>query len=1319
MNNSSINIQGNIISSEIIEKIRSEESGYFQQPSFFNAAHSVRDEIGNAWINAKSLWAIFKTKRERLKDDHSGTTETRKSWMEPFLAELNYAATKSPVYQHEESGKKFEISHRDEEIGHFPIHLVSFKQSLDKSAKEGKSSPHALVQEYLNSVEQAYALVSNGIFLRLLRDSSRIVRISYYEFNLEKMMEEDLFADFAILYRTLHASRFINKEDLQDGCIFEYYHLQSLQSGSRMRENLSVAVINALVGYPNGIVLDRHQPFRNQTGLANGFIQHPGNQDLRNDILSGRITANTFYAELLQLIYRFLFLIVTEERDLVYPGTLDEDTFRKKRIYYQYYSIERLRKLAGQLIYVDGNKDDLWEGLKSTFILFENEYYGEKLGIRSLSSGIFASDILGTLSTMRLDNKTLIDTIAGLCYFVNNQTGQTVRVNYSDLDVEEFGSVYEGLLEYSPDFECNRDIIPLFCFKEGTLRAKSGSHYTPEDLCKPLIQHSLEYIIEERLATFGINQSTSLHRLTNGERETAIKKLLSIKVCDVACGSGHLLLSAARRIALEIARLYSNEEQPNPVAMRMAMRMVIKNCIYGVDKNPLAIELCKVALWLEAHNPGEPLNFLDHHIKHGDSIVGLAYQEELMTEIPNEAFKAISGDDKEIAKRYRESNRKGAGSSQELGLFDDKVTKSLREIIKQFDLLSRMPETTSEQVKEKERKYILLSKSPEMQRLKSLADIKTAQFFIPKIAAYEKYLVTNKRYFEYLRGGRIPAELETIDIFITQKNFFHWFLEFPEIFSQGGFDCILGNPPFLGGQKLSGSFGNAYLEYLKYNYQPIGAVDFVTYFFRRIFNLLHPDGFQSLVSTNTIAQGSAREGGLDFICSNGGIINHAVRSMRWPGEAAVEVSLVTIRKGQWNQDIILNKKKVERITPYLDDSEVLGNPYPLKQNAGKSFIGSYVLGMGFVVTTEQAQALIAKDPRNKDVLFPYLNGEDLNNDPEQKPSRWVINFFDWSEEKSRTYPDCFEIVERLVRPERQRWQKDKDGNEIIGTYALRKPLPQKWWIYGEKRPALYETISKVDQVMVVPLVSKYTAIEFAPTNMVFMHKLGIITLNDYSSFSLLSSTIHNIWCWRNSSTLGAGTLNYSTTDCFEPFPFPENFTEKTSYAGKIYKERRDLIIQRTKLGLTKLYNQFHNKLLKNISTDDNNIDNSNFEKKYGKESLYLWKHLGKQFELNLFNDICDDIFELRKLHIDLDNAVLESYGWKDIELIHNFYELEYLPENDRIRFTIQTEARKEIFKRLLLLNHKRHSEEQIINSTTQKTIQGKLNNQSLLFPELT
>lgn len=359
---------------------------------------------------------------------------------------------------------------------------------------------------------------------------------------------------------------------------------------------------------------------------------------------------------------------------------------------------------------------------------------------------------------------------------------------------------------------------------------------------------------------------------------------------------------------------------------------------------------------------------------------------------------------------------------------------------------------------------------------------------------------------------------------------------------------------------------------------------------------------------------------------------------------------------------------------------------PLASNKGKSFQGSIVLGKGFVLSPEEAERLIKKDPRNKEVLFPYLNGDDLNSDPEQKPSRWVINFFDWDEEKAKTYPDCYEIVERLVKPERQRWKIDNNGNEIIGTYALRKPLPQKWWIYGEKRPALYNTISELDQVMVIPLVSKYSSFEFSDTDTVFMHKLGVIVLNDFHSFTILSSSIHNLWCWKNSSTLGSGTLNYSTTDCFENYPFPTSITIYLENIGRKYYYQRKSLMSKTGLGLTKIYNLFHSKgIQSSIDSNDNQVK-------------YLKKYLEKTPSTNSYEDIIDGIRELRKLHIQMDQSVVDLYGWNDLELQHDFYELEYLPENDRVRFSIDPASRKEVLKRLLLLNLNQYNEEMKYNT---------------------
>jgi len=316
----------------------------------------------------------------------------------------------------------------------------------------------------------------------------------------------------------------------------------------------------------------------------------------------------------------------------------------------------------------------------------------------------------------------------------------------------------------------------------------------------------------------------------------------------------------------------------------------------------------------------------------------------------------------------------------------------------------------------------------------------------------------------------------------------------------------LGNPPFLGGQKLSGTYGDAYLECIKYKFSPIGAVDLVTYFFRRIFDIIRQGGFQSLISTNTIAQGKAREDGLDVIVRQGGSINHAVRSMKWPGRAAVEVALVTITKQNWKSKFVLGGKTVKTITPYLDDAETLGNPYPLKQNENKSFQGSIVLGKGFVLEPHEAAALIAKDPKNKDVLFPYLNGDDLNNNPDQSPSRWVINFFTWPEEKAREYPDCYEIVERLVKPERIKMKGDRGA--------------EYWWQFLRMRNELYRTIAPMERVLVIPRVSKFVNITYVPSTTVFMDKVVVLAFQEAGYLSHLQSSIYDYWAWKYSSTLG-------------------------------------------------------------------------------------------------------------------------------------------------------------------------------------------------------
>jgi hypothetical protein len=1440
MDYASINIQGNIVSSEVLDKIRKEEEK-FQTPGHFklDVKTSVRDEIGLAWGAARAHWTAFSMRRDRLQEGESGVSETRNSWMIPLLRELGYNVEKANAFIHPDTGKSYAISHRAENLGGFPIHIMGIGDKLDERRETGgpRLSPHGLGQEYLNHTEHTYALVSNGAYLRLLRDSTRLVRLSYLEFNLEKMMVEELYSDFALLFRLLHATRMPVAPDALEESPIEYYHLESLASGSRIREKLSVAVEVSI------------------KELANGILRHPANADFHQAVVEGDVKAEDYYLHLLRLIYRLLFLIVTEERKLVYPDTQELAVQRLRKVYYEHYSIERLRKLAASLRFVDGRKWDLWEGLMATFRLFENGFYGKKLGIQPLGSGLFSEAALGDIPGQKMDNESLLKVIRNLTFFENEQK-QFVRVNYSDLDVEEFGSVYEGLLEYDATFVDVNGRME-FAFKKGTGRSSSGSHYTPEELVRPLIKHSLDYLIADKLRYAGLMANSEWRmaggalalsegelRILNGEwnriailvsnfiiniyhrhgaelprtggleagnddrggdlqidkliskggivwddfstpkvvgldsskhrgrlgtqyeegirllstdlvgepdgdrntsdiglesgtlqkgtggsdsrgkqnseqttskfpalhfaerhlkqawsalpfaiRHSLIAEtgLLSLRVADVACGSGHILLSAARRIGFELACLRETRaaggkvkvEQPSPTYNRAAIRDVIRHCIYGVDKNPLAVELCKVALWLEAHNPGEPLNFLDHHIKCGDAIVGLAHREELMRGIATEAFKALPGDDKEVASGLAKRNKTERGTrGQNVLDFEGKLKDGLDAALTAYKDFDALPERTPEEIAAKAVAYDKLRKQGALNRLKDVADLQVAQFFIPKTAAKKDKLVTDAAYFRILEGRESMEPLVAAEVMVEsmRRRFFHWFLEFPEVFGAGGFDCILGNPPFLGGQKLSGTYGDQFLECIKYEFAPIGAVDLVTYFFRRIFSIIRNGGFQSLISTNTIAQGSSREGGLDVIVGNGGSINHAVKSMRWPGKAAVEVALVTITKQEWNLGYFLAGKRVETITPYLDDSELAINPVSLVQNQNKSFQGCIVLGKGFLMEPIEAQRLISKNSENRKVLFPYLNGEDLNNIPDQIPSRWAINFFDWPESQALKYPECYEIVSRSVKPERIKMVGDRGA--------------EYWWQYLRGRKELYNTIAGLSRVLVHTRVTKTHAFNYVETSTVFSDATIVFCV---PFFSVLQSNLHEHWSWTYSSSM-KGDRRYAPSDCFETFPFPQNFggnrASELDDIGETYHEHRRQLMLGMQLGLTKTYNLFHARALRVVSAAEASLDDKAFEKLLGKEALSLRKHLAKTPEATLsFTEAVTGILELRRLHVEMDTAVASAYGWEDIALRHDFYEVDYLPENDRVRYTIHPDARREVLKRLLALNHAIHAEE--------------------------
>lgn len=1237
-----IRIEGNTISADILEKI-SEGEYKGQQPKDFGFEQGVKvkDEIARAWADAQNQWKIFKSRTADLYDDDTGLPEVRKYWMIPFLGLLDYNIETAQA-EKLDNGNSYPISHRETKLDRFPVYIVGFKDQAQKAPEERstldikpsnatrKMSPHALVQEYVNLTEYAYAIITNGLQLRLLRDSSRLVKLSFLEFDLEQMMEEEAFADFALLFRVLHASRLPRSRQETADSFIEQYHQDSIESGARIREGLSEAVEKSIRAF------------------ANGFLKHPANQALRDAIIKKEITPEKYYQQQLRLIYRLLFLMVTEERNLIYP---DQHNKKLRDIYYNYYSVERLRRMVDKRFLADARYSDHWEGLKHTFQLFEKEHYGGPLAIKPLNGELFGINALGLLNDCALDNQVLLECIRNLTVFVNKNTQQITRVNYASLNVEEFGSVYEGLLEYDPVLHITDEKTITFDFKTGEGRSSSGSHYTPEELVQPLIKHSLEYIIEDKLK--------------EKNKEAA---LLSIKVCDVACGSGHILLSAARRIATEVARVRTGEDQPTPGAMRVATRDVIKHCIYGVDKNPLAVELCKVALWLESHNPGEPLGFLDHHIKCGDAIVGLAHREELEKGIADEAFKTLPGDDRDVAssllkKNKAERKEREARSLQLKTEFDNTVQGNVQEAMKEYSDFVKLPEGTPEEVEKKQLAYHKFLNGKGVSFLKTMADTQVAQFFIPKTQANKDRLITDAEFRQILTGhkGWQSTKTSYSTVPAQQQRFFHWFLEFPEVFQNGGFDCILGNPPYLNGSRISTNYGDAYYNYLISHYWPAGGrCDLVAFFLRRNYSMIsNINGKVALITNATISQNESKEGGIDYILEIGGKINFVIRSIPWPGKASTNVSIFSIWKNKEPLKRYINNKLVKFINSDFTDDDNNLQSYELKIWDKKSFEGSKTDGEGFILTIEEGQSLIRSSVENSEVIFPYLSGDDLNSNVDRLPSRYAINFFDWPVEKAKKYSKPYEIILGRVKPYRDKIKREK-----------RKV---NYWQYGEKMTGLYNAISNISRFLITAKTSKHTLFSFATNENIYASSICIIVKSSNADFAILQSSIHLAWVTKF-ATYRDTRIVYSNTSVLKTYPYPninlEDNMKKIEIIGLQYYSFRNELTLKIQLGLTKLYNLFHSKSL-----------NSSDIEKQAKQPLEVCEQA------------LNDILKLRQLHMQMDQSVLEAYGWQDIQLRHNFYEVDYLPENDRVRYTIHPEARKEILKRLLALNHKIHEEE--------------------------
>jgi hypothetical protein len=528
-------------------------------------------------------------------------------------------------------GGSFTISHvAGDEEGAPTVHIVAHDQELDRRG-DARQSPHALVQDYLNRSDTLWGVVTNGRKLRLLRDSKRFAKPTYVEFDLEAMLQGNLYSEFVALFRLAQRTRLPKGTADAHECRLEQYYQQGIAEGGRVRERLSEGVFQAL------------------RTLGSGFLAHPDSTKLRGVFQTGRIDELEYYRQLLRLVYRLLFLMVAEERRLLLVP--DHENAARQRIYTDWYSIGRLRQLAERRFTGDQHSD-LFEGLKHTFLLFRDERHAAMLGLTALDGELFGPLACAELEQAACHNEDLLRALFHLSIFEDAPEGRGRarrrgiyrRVNYAGLDVEELGSVYEGLLEYHPHVDLEQRRFDLVA---GTERKQTGSYYTKHSLVMEEIESALVPVMEERLA----------NSKTPGEKERA---LLDLKVVDPAVGSGHFLLAAARCIGKELARVRTGEPEPAPEAQRAAIRDVVRHCLYAVDRNPLAVDLCKVALWIEGHNTGRPLSFLDHHVRLGDSLIGVFDLEVLKEGIPDGAYKPLSGDDKEAARQAKRRNQQEA-----------------------------------------------------------------------------------------------------------------------------------------------------------------------------------------------------------------------------------------------------------------------------------------------------------------------------------------------------------------------------------------------------------------------------------------------------------------------------------------------------------------------------------------------------------------------------------------------------------------------------------------------------------------------------------
>lgn len=954
------------------------------------------------------------------------------------------------------------------------------------------------------------------------------------------------------------------------------------------------------------------------------------------------------YGGLLTTLMRLVFLLYAEDRGLMPDDSVYQRNYSVTGLY------EKLRDDAGLYPDTMDQRYGAWAWLLSLFRLVYDGGGATESYLPARHGQLFDPVEYPFLEGQKEDQKGGIPRIAdGFIYRMlsNLLMLEGERLSYRTLAVQEIGSVYEAIMGYEVEIARDRSIAvspkdvvisldallaaqpkdrakvlkdegeltlsgnALTALKAATTvdellaalgrrvsdrtqqvlqpgalylqpgeeRRRTGSHYTPKKLTEPIVKTTLAPILEQL-----------------GEHPTA-DRLLDLKVCDLAMGSAAFLVEVCQQLADEVVKAWDFHGSPvdlpdviEPVAY--ARRLVTQQCLYGVDKNSFAVNLAKLSLWLVTLAKDLPFTFVDHALKCGDSLVGLTKRE--IGSFGNKAayeptffakHKALIQQSFDDALKWRRKiqtadTRSDGDALEKQALLDDVEAR-----LAPARLTARVA---------------VASFFAGGSRKKRKENWET---FGGQLIGYEKGLVSDKE-VRSLTSKLVSASKEVLP--------FNWEMEFLEVFDRenSGFDAIVGNPPFLGGKRTSTHYGNDYLDWLiETNPDSHGNTDIVAFFFRRAFSLLRTNGALGLVATNTIAQGDTRATGLMFICQHDGIIYNADKRIKWPGLAAVVISIINIYKGSYSGLKSLEGKQVNSITAFLFHAGGNENPRVLVSNQNKSFLGFKLYGQGFIFDDDDSQAspisemqsIIEKCNRYSALIFPYIGGAEVNSSPNQSHRRYAINFSDMSEEEARQYPDLISIVEDKVKPQRM--------------LLNRKALGVRWWQYGEKQPSLAKALRGCSRVLVISRVGQYASFVFLPSNLIYSEALVVIPLTTFSTFCILQSNVHGCWAHFFGSSM-KDDLRYTPSDCFQTFPFPPNWqTSPTLEAiGQTYYNPRAALMIRNNQGLTDTYNRFHDP----AETDP-------------------------------------DIHHLRDLHSQMDRAVLDAYDWQDISTTCGFA-LDYL-----------------------------------------------------------